>query len=376
MKIRILIGFTTLILVLLILTSGCMEISAPIEPSTPVEEPIQIPTKIVCGNHVVEEGETSENCCIDVGCPEGKSCESNVCVELEKYQDNLTPKEDVGTNKGTGDTNVEFPNPATLYCMRLYPNQTDTFGTCHYAGRANDEYNSIICEGDCGYSCVCTPDCGHPTSENCQQATEVKCICGGDTCERPCFFPDGTNCPMWDFYRGKCGQNWSYCKQQGYELKNISQDEGWFRGGVCIDENGTDIGNVYDLMELGGERENKSEEIIIGGTGIGVPNPAAILCTELGYKYKTTELSEEGQIGYCIFPDNTNCSAWEFYAGKCGQKWSFCKKQGYDIKTEIKGKDPYSAEYTICVDNYVRIGSVTDLINLRDKVERIGCYER
>ena len=48
----------------------CTELEKPITP--------------VCGNGIIEEGETSENCCIDVGCPEGQSCKDNVCVVLEK----------------------------------------------------------------------------------------------------------------------------------------------------------------------------------------------------------------------------------------------------------------------------------------------------
>jgi predicted heme/steroid binding protein len=33
-----------------------------------------------CGNGIVEIEETSQNCCIDVGCAEGYECENNICV--------------------------------------------------------------------------------------------------------------------------------------------------------------------------------------------------------------------------------------------------------------------------------------------------------
>jgi putative hemolysin len=33
-----------------------------------------------------------------------------------------------------------------------------------------------------------------------------------------CMFPDGTECEEWDFLAGRCGQQHSYCAQEGYEL--------------------------------------------------------------------------------------------------------------------------------------------------------------
>ena len=34
-----------------------------------------------------------------------------------------------------------------------------------------------------------------------------------------CLFPDGTECDSWDFLSGRCGQEHSYCVQQGYTLE-------------------------------------------------------------------------------------------------------------------------------------------------------------
>ncbi len=45
------------------------------------EKPIAKP---VCGNGVCEANETQENCCLDCGCPVGKECINNVCVEKPK----------------------------------------------------------------------------------------------------------------------------------------------------------------------------------------------------------------------------------------------------------------------------------------------------
>jgi hypothetical protein len=34
-----------------------------------------------------------------------------------------------------------------------------------------------------------------------------------------CIFPDGTECDSWDFLAGRCGQEHSYCQQQGFTLQ-------------------------------------------------------------------------------------------------------------------------------------------------------------
>lgn len=39
-------------------------------------------------------------------------------------------------------------------------------------------------------------------------------------------FPDNSQCEHWDFYRGECGQQWSYCEQQGYRIETITEDMG------------------------------------------------------------------------------------------------------------------------------------------------------
>lgn len=34
-----------------------------------------------------------------------------------------------------------------------------------------------------------------------------------------CVFPDGTEAPAWDFFRGKAGRKFSYCAKKGYETR-------------------------------------------------------------------------------------------------------------------------------------------------------------
>jgi len=47
-----------------------------------------------------------------------------------------------------------------------------------------------------------------------------------------------------------------------------------------------------------------------------MPNPASKFCVEQGYQ---SEIRDEagGQIGYCLFPDGSECEEWAFYRGEC-----------------------------------------------------------
>ncbi|HUU44481.1 MAG TPA: C1 family peptidase [Acidobacteriota bacterium] len=100
----------------------------------------------------------------------------------------------------------------------------------------------------------------------------------------------------------------------------------------------------------------------------GSRNPAAVYCTELGYEYRTVD-GPNGQYGIVIFPDGTECDAWDFLQGKCGQEFSYCAACGYGTRTVSDGKNPFSREYAICVDkSNRRIGSVVELMKLADKV--------
>jgi len=77
-----------------------------------------------------------------------------------------------------------------------------------------------------------------------------------------------------------------------------------------------------------------------------IPNPAAVYCEKLAYKY--TVESENGQAGYCIFPNGEKCEEWSFFAGKCGQNWSYCEKHGGKIETTTEGCS-FSTECAVCV---------------------------
>lgn len=105
-------------------------------------------------------------------------------------------------------------------------------------------------------------------------------------------------------------------------------------------------------------------------TSVAMADPASVYCVNImGYEYTVIE-GEKGQSGICKFPDGETCDAWAFLQGKCGQKYSYCARQGYGIKTVRGGNDPFSAEYAVCVnDNGEVVGSVAELSGLKQIVK-------
>ncbi|MBN1305663.1 MAG: DUF333 domain-containing protein, partial [Anaerolineales bacterium] len=103
-----------------------------------------------------------------------------------------------------------------------------------------------------------------------------------------------------------------------------------------------------------------------GQAPLSMGNPAAIYCTDLGYEARTIE-TENGQEGVCVFPDDSQCNAWDFLAGKCGQEYSYCAQQGYQVVT-IERSNQFAPETAVCLDkNGFEVGAVTALSSLIEK---------
>ncbi|PIU69156.1 hypothetical protein COS81_01190, partial [candidate division WWE3 bacterium CG06_land_8_20_14_3_00_42_16] len=102
---------------------------------------------------------------------------------------------------------------------------------------------------------------------------------------------------------------------------------------------------------------------------VGMADPAAVYCQTMGYQHQVITEVDGSQHGICIFSDRASCPAWDFLAGKCEPNFSFCAKEGYDIKTVKNGKDPLSLNYAVCVskEDGKIVGSVTDLTGLVEK---------
>jgi putative hemolysin len=64
---------------------------------------------------------------------------------------------------------------------------------------------------------------------------------------------------------------------------------------------------------------------------IGIPNPASFYCQEMGYELDLRD-AEGGTEGICIMPNGAECEEWDFLAGSCAIEWTYCQRQGYNIR--------------------------------------------
>jgi len=109
-----------------------------------------------------------------------------------------------------------------------------------------------------------------------------------------------------------------------------------------------------------------------GGTSdgvLGMANPAAVYCRELGYDYRIVETAA-GQQGVCAFADGSECNDWAFLQGQCGQSHSYCARLGYGSRIKTDGMNALSKVYGVCIRGQEEIGAATDLMGLSDASTR------
>ena len=111
-----------------------------------------------------------------------------------------------------------------------------------------------------------------------------------------------------------------------------------------------------------------------GDSSISTGNPAAVYCTDLGFRFLNVLLPGGGQVGRCQFTEEVSCPAWDFLSGKCGQVYSYCSQHGLGIRTVSGGADGFSREYAECLDpDGQSLGPVSRLSSLDQKITRSGC---
>jgi putative hemolysin len=72
---------------------------------------------------------------------------------------------------------------------------------------------------------------------------------------------------------------------------------------------------------------------------VGPANPASVYCAKLGYK-------AEGEK--CIFPDGTSCEQWAFWRAQCGNGFSYCNRQGGEVKNEEADSGGFTTSSAVC----------------------------
>ena len=107
---------------------------------------------------------------------------------------------------------------------------------------------------------------------------------------------------------------------------------------------------------------------------VSIANPAATYCAMLGYQSGTQE-TEGGQASTCIMPDQTVCDAWQFLRGTCGQEFSWCAQNGYQIQNVVESDGSSIQEYAVCVDaSGNTVGTLSELSGLQALLD--GCSRR
>lgn len=102
---------------------------------------------------------------------------------------------------------------------------------------------------------------------------------------------------------------------------------------------------------------------------LGMANPAATYCKELGYEYHVAQTGK-GEEGMCLLPDGKECEEWAFLAGECGRERSYCAKQGLDLVTKTDGRNPLSHDYAVCMNRKQEVGAASELMGLSQKATR------
>ena len=138
---------------------------------------------------------------------------------------------------------------------------------------------------------------------------------------------------------------------------------------IVITKSTKTVANLASWEDLSAQSNDISQAKMIG-------NPAAVYCTDMGYKFQIISDGAGGQTDTCSMPNNVVCDGWDFLEGKCGQNYSYCAKHGLSIRTATDGKNPFSREYAVCVDaNGKDIGSVTTLDKLDLKLNHCGAED-
>ena len=85
-----------------------------------------------------------------------------------------------------------------------------------------------------------------------------------------CTLPNGQSVDAWDFYRGTVATQYSYCVQNGYGIKSITEDMGGWTAqyAACVLPNGTEV----PVDQLMGIDSTASETPLDTYTGEGTPS--------------------------------------------------------------------------------------------------------
>jgi putative hemolysin len=97
-----------------------------------------------------------------------------------------------------------------------------------------------------------------------------------------------------------------YCVDKGGKLEIRNEKGG--QAGYCVFSDGSECDEWAYFRGQCAPGSSKSSANMI--------NPASKFCTDQGYKWEVRNESG-GQVGYCLFPDGSECEEWAFYRNQC-----------------------------------------------------------
>jgi putative hemolysin len=72
------------------------------------------------------------------------------------------------------------------------------------------------------------------------------------------------------------------------------------------------------LAACAAARVSPATEAVPGVTSQpNMPNPAAVYCEQQGYQTEIRTSADGSQVGFCLFPNGSECDQWAFYRGEC-----------------------------------------------------------
>lgn len=71
-------------------------------------------------------------------------------------------------------------------------------------------------------------------------------------------------------------------------------------------------------------------------------------CEGMSYTYDYKEINGTWD-GYCVFPDDSECEAFDFVSAECGTKFTLCEIKGYTLKIGLEVHETFNKSYAICI---------------------------
>lgn len=105
--------------------------------------------------------------------------------------------------------------------------------------------------------------------------------------------------------------------------------------------------------------------ILFSANVFAIRNPSAVYCEAMGYEFNI-EKTTEGEVGKCKLPTGELVIAWEFLRGEVAQEYSYCEKQGYELKMVYGGDKCASISSQNCAVCVLENGEEVEVTQLMD----------